>query len=303
MRATLVVARAASISVLPEQGPVREYPLPGAGARAAEPARGPGRLPPALLADLTATEPPMPVVAVGQTLSDALAAALGRPVGRADGPTAHAALAALAPEEPTVARERLLAGARAALAAALRSPEEVLVSLAREEERVERSVGREARAAEAFIGVPGTSLEEYANDWGRVREGLVEHHRHLVRRLEAEAARTVPNLSAVVGPRTAARLVAAAGGVAPLARVSSSRLQLLGSRRRPGPERGPRFGVLYRASGMEEAPVDRRGAYARSLASLAVIAARADALTHRMVADALVRRRDARLAELRRRRR
>ncbi len=213
----------------------------------------------------------------------------------------HEALGGLPPAPPGEERAFCLDRARSDLEAALRAPEEVLVSLAREEERFARSVGREARAAESFVAVPGTPLAEHARSWSRAREGWTAHHRELLDRLTVEARKTAPNLSALLGPRTAARLAAAAGGLAPLARMASSRLQLLGARRRPGPERGPRYGVIFLADGVDKVPEDRRGAFARSLAALAVVAARADGLTHANVAARLLARRDVRAAQLRRR--
>ena len=165
---------------------------------------------------------------------------------------------------------------------------------------MERAVGREARAAEAFVAVPETPLNHHLPAWDRARSALGELEEALRRTLEAEARRLVPNLSAVVGPRTAARLVASAGGIAALARMPSARIQLLGSRRRPSPERGPRFGLLYRADRLAEVPIGRRGAYARSLAALAAIAVRADASTHRDIGAELVARRDRRVEMLRR---
>ena len=138
-----------------------------------------------------------------------------------------------------------------------------------------------------------------ANTW-HVRSDLEEVLR---RTLESEARLRVPNLAAVVGPRVGARLVAAAGGISELARMPAPRIQLLGSRRRPSPERGPRFGVLYRADRMADVPIGRRGAYARTLAALAAIAIRADAHTHRDISAGLVARRDRRVETLRRRRR
>ncbi len=164
-------------------------------------------------------------------------------------------------------------------------------------------MGREARAAESFIPVPDSPLDRHLVAWGRARGALGDLEEALRETLESEAHRLVPNLSAVVGPRTAARLVALAGGVGALARMPSARIQLLGSRRRPSPERGPRFGILYRADRLADVPIGRRGAYARSLAALAAIAVRADASTHRDISAGLVARRDRRVEALRRRRR
>lgn len=296
MGPTLVVPRARSFFLLPPQAAPREF-RSGSGPTGVAPAEPPQEL----VQALQALAPSEPIVAGGAALADALGRRLHRTVRRADAAAWHDALARLPVPDPGAERAVALARAHAAVDAALRSPEEVLVSLAREEERLERALGREERASEAFVAVPGTTLAEYAARWSRSRAAFGEHHRELVVRLEAEARRTVPNLSAVVGARTAARLVAAAGGPGPLARVSASRLQLLGSRRRPSAERGPRFGVIVLAEGSDGIPADRRGAYARSLAALAAIAVRADVFTHGSVAEALLRRREARRAALRRR--
>ncbi len=303
MRATLVVAREPSVFLVSPDGRCHELPLAPETLPAGRSDRPRALLPPGLAAELQALPASEAIVACGETLGRLLDRQLARKVGRADGVAWHVALNALPAVEPSAERRRFLERAHREVEETLRSPEELLVSLAREEDRFERSVGREARAAEAFVAVPGTVLAEVAEAWRQARERLAEHHGQLVRRLELEARRTAPNLAAVVGPRTAARLVAAAGGLGSLARMSASRLQLLGSRRRPSPDRGPRYGLLFRADGMDELPLDRRGAFARSLAALAVVAARADAYTHAEVASRLVRRRDARHDQLRRSRR
>jgi snoRNA binding domain-containing protein (fibrillarin) len=213
----------------------------------------------------------------------------------------RAAVAALPALHAVEERHFLLRLARERVQETLASDEEALIALAREEERVERSVNRELGAAEQFLAAASGPLAEYAQDWAAERILLSGHHDRLHERLETVAERTVPNLTLLLGARVAARLVALAGNRAALARVSASRLQVLGSRRRPGGGRGPRFGVLYRAARMSDVPRDRQGRYARSLAALASIAARADALTHRDLGELLVVRRDRRIAQLRRR--
>jgi snoRNA binding domain, fibrillarin len=253
----------------------------------------------------TVAEPPSDakVVSADPTISKSLAARSHRVVGVAELADLRAARSELPPVDPEVARSFVRAVARQALEQALRSPEERLVTLAREEERVARSVGREVSAIEAFSQVPGSVLESHRTTWEAAEEALADHHRRLLSALETDARNFLPNLCAVVGPRVAARLLASAGSLAALGRMSAPRLQLLGSRRRPSPDRGPRYGVLYRADRMNDLPAGRRGAYARSLSALAAIAARADALTHRDLSRVLVARRDRRVEELRRRRR
>lgn len=203
----------------------------------------------------------------------------------------------------TDGRERrfLLSLAHARREEALRDPVEVLILLAREEERIERALGREENAALEFGSGTDPRVVAYGERWARLREEFTQHHHRLSADLERLTMEVVPNLGQVVGFRAAARLVAAAGSVAALARMRSARLQLLGSKRRPSPERGPKFGILYRGERMEDVPASRRGAYARSLASLGVIAARADATTQAPIGPELCRRRDRRIDQLRRR--
>jgi hypothetical protein len=200
-------------------------------------------------------------------------------------------------------REFYFSLARRALAHAFEDPDEIVASLAREEERVERVVGRERSAATQWPAAGSEEVAGYRSDWERTRGVLEAHHARLLERVERAARGRAPNLASVVGPRVAARLIAAAGGLNALARMDASRVQLLGARRRPGPgpaARGPRFGLLFRADRMEEVPPGRRGAYARSLASLATIGARADAFGRRDIARTLLARRDRRIASLRR---
>jgi len=263
----------------------------------------PPDVPVGLLAAVESGPRDSPLLASPPRLASALAERLHRPVGAPTSEELRRGRRSIPPLEPAGERRFFLALGHLRLERALRAPEEVLITLAREEERVERSVGREARAAESFVRVPDSPLDHHLVAWGRARDALDELAETLRRTLETEAKLQVPNLAAVVGARTAARLVAAAGGVSALARMPSARIQLLGSRRRPSPERGPRFGLMYRADRLAEVPIGRRGAYARSLAALAAIAVRADASTHHDISAALVARRDRRVEFLRRRRR
>jgi len=260
-------------------------------------------LPTRLLAFLESVPADVRLVAAPPRLARAVGECVGRPVAAPTLEELRRARGTVSAPDPTTERRFFLALGHLRLERALRAPEEVLITLAREEERVERSVGRESRAAESFVHVPDSPLDRHLAAWGLARGALADLSEALRRTLENEAKSQVPNLSAVVGPRVAARLVAAAGGIGALARMPAPRIQLLGSRRRPSPERGPRFGIIYRADRLADVPIGRRGAYARSLAALAAIAIRADAHTHRNISADLVARRDRRIESLRRRRR
>ena len=256
-------------------------------------------LPADLVEAIAALPASVTVLAADAELTEVVARATRRRVREATLAELRPMMGALPLAPSAREREFALRVARTALERALRSPEEVLISLAREEERVERVLGREERALGAFLTAGSDSLEEYRREWEEVRTRLERHHARLSGLLDRSARSVVPNLSSLVGEKVAARLVAAAGGLSPLGRMRSARLQLLGSRRRPSPDRGPRYGLLYRAARMGDVPPGRRGAIARSLAALASIAARADATTHRDLSAILVARRDRRVESLR----
>ncbi len=284
-------------------GHVGEVPLGPAPTAAAHRylALAAGELPSGILSALRGLPATTSLAASDPRWVEALARGTGREVRLASLTELRTARAGLERRAGPEDRAFLLGVAQRALDRALASPEEVLISLAREEERLERALGREERAADSFVAVAGTLLEEYGPAWAGARAALSRHHASLLSLLGRAAQQVVPNLSAVVGERVAGRLVAAAGSIGALGRMSGSRIQLLGSRRRPSPERGPRYGVLYRAARMNDLPIGRRGAYARSLAAIAAIAARADATTHAAISDRLVARRDRRVEALRRR--
>ncbi len=182
----------------------------------------------------------------------------------------------------------------------LSSPEEQLILITRELDRLERLEGKEV-AAQAHLAPWGggiTPLGAYLAGAVAVREHLGRRVGELGKLVDLEARRTLPNTSALVGPRTAARLLAAAGGRAALLRLNGSRLQRLGARPRGGPGHGPKHGVLYRAEGMSRVPASRRGALARSLASLLGPALRADLVTQGSLGPAWIERRERRVSAL-----
>jgi len=260
----------------------------------------PDELPRAIVEALRALAPPS--IAVDPPQLAAATMRLGVRTVELAPADARRAREALPAVEPPEERLLLLAIGHAALDEAMRSPEEMLVSLTREEERIERALRREGNAADQFVTVSDSPLAAYAEEWARFRRAFERHHAELEGRVRTLAREIAPNLSTVVGGKVASRLIAAAGGLLPLARSDSARLQLLGTRRRPSHDRGPRFGVIRLADRMSDVPDDRRGAYARSLAALAVIAARADAYTHADLTPSLLARRDRRVETLRRRR-
>lgn len=100
--------------------------------------------------------------------------------------------------------------------------------------------------------------------------------------VEAAARAAAPNLSTLLGPMLAARLLESAGSLAKLSRMPASTVQLLGAEKalfrhlRDG-SRPPKHGVLFLHASVHSAPAWARGKLSRALAAKAAIAARADA--------------------------
>lgn len=120
------------------------------------------------------------------------------------------------------------------------------------------------------------------------RRRLAESADHLAATREAveKALETVvpslaPNLSALLGPILAAKMIAQAGGLERLARLPASTIQVLGAEkaffvhlRGKGPP--PRHGLLFLHPEIQSATRAQRGRLARALAGKTAIAARLD---------------------------
>jgi nucleolar protein 56 len=133
-----------------------------------------------------------------------------------------------------------------------------------------------------------------------VRRAAIESY------VEKSIRELAPNVSQLVSPMIAARLVTLAGSVARLARAPAGTVQLLGAERalfrhlRTG-SRPPKHGVLFQHPSVNRAPPWQRGAIARAIAAKVTVAARADAFTKRTIAPDLLKDLDETLEEIRRR--
>lgn len=99
--------------------------------------------------------------------------------------------------------------------------------------------------------------------------------------IESEAARELPNLSAVAGPLLACKLVSLAGGLEKMARMPSSTIQLLGSekalfRHLRGEGKAPKYGVLFGHPHVQQSPKELKGKVARHVAAKLSLAAKVD---------------------------
>jgi nucleolar protein 56 len=110
---------------------------------------------------------------------------------------------------------------------------------------------------------------------------LAETKKYLEKYLEGLAAKEAPNLTALAGPLVASRLLALAGGLKNLARMPTSKIQLMGAekalfRHLRDKTRAPKYGVIFAHPLIQQAPRELRGKVARVLASKLSLAAKID---------------------------
>ncbi|MCI4367268.1 MAG: hypothetical protein L3K08_05915 [Thermoplasmata archaeon] len=149
------------------------------------------------------------------------------------------------------------------------------------------SVVRQLRS-DLPTGIPGLGLPEGDPALKEARAHLAELYertadvrKQLESAIEAAMPRRTPNLSALLGPLLAARILSQAGGLDRLARMPASTIQMLGAERAffehlRGRAPPPRHGALFLHPDVQGAPKKIRGKIARALAAKAAIAARLD---------------------------
>lgn len=152
----------------------------------------------------------------------------------------------------------------------------------------------------------GEAEERELRELSGLAKGIAERRKGLETYVDHHVRSLAPNVSALTGPMIAARLVTLAGGVADLARLPSGTVQLLGAekalfRHLKNGANPPKHGVLFQHPLVHRAPPWQRGAIARAFAGKIAMAARADAFTHRSIADELRKGLDETLADIRRR--
>ncbi|NOZ76400.1 MAG: hypothetical protein GXO65_01720 [Euryarchaeota archaeon] len=153
-------------------------------------------------------------------------------------------------------------------------------------------------------GLAGVDVDALGELGGQVsalkalKAGLEEY---LTRVLEE----TAPNLSALLGPGLAGRLISLAGGLERLAVMPGSKIQVLGAEKalfrhvKDGTP-PPKHGAIFQFPAVKGAPWWQRGKIARALANKAAMAARADAFSGDYIADELKAQLERRFDEIRR---
>lgn len=112
-------------------------------------------------------------------------------------------------------------------------------------------------------------------------ENMSKTRDELKQYVEETAKDVIPNLSTLLEPLLAARMVSQAGGVENLAKQPASTIQMLGAEKAlfrylKGEGTPPKHGVLFHHSMVRKLPDNERGKMARFLANKAALCARID---------------------------
>ncbi|CAK9875098.1 unnamed protein product [Sphagnum jensenii] len=112
---------------------------------------------------------------------------------------------------------------------------------------------------------------------------LSEYRAQLYEYLQSRMNAIAPNLTIVVGELVGARLIAHAGSLVTLAKYPASTVQILGAekalfRALKTKQQTPKYGIIYHASLVGQAPPKFKGKIARALAPKSALSTRSDAL-------------------------
>ncbi len=122
---------------------------------------------------------------------------------------------------------------------------------------------------------------------------LEELRSKLLKFIDKEAKSRLKNLSTLLEPSLAARMVTEAGGLEKLAMFPASTIQVMGAEKalfkhlRTG-SRPPKHGIIFQSPLVHNAPLKERGRVARTLAAKISICAKADYFTGNFIADKIV---------------
>ncbi len=160
-------------------------------------------------------------------------------------------------------------------------------------------------AAKTSYGVEFTETEREAVKTLAALTAAVYAERSILQEFVESTARTnARNLSTLIEPLLAARLISLAGGLEKLAKMPASTIQVIGAEKalfkhlRTGVS-PPKHGLIFQSPLINGAPLHQRGKIARALATKLSIASKADWFTGNFIAEKLKATLDARLKQIR----
>jgi nucleolar protein 56 len=161
-----------------------------------------------------------------------------------------------------------------------------------------------AQAAQSSLGAPFDELDVKAiRDCAEEVFTMYEVRGEISEYIDGLMAQVAPNIKAVVGGAIGARLISLAGGLAHLARLPASTIQVLGAekalfRALRSHAKPPKHGVIYQYPDIRGSPKLQRGRIARALAGKITIAARVDAMSGVFVGERLAEDFKSRVTEI-----
>jgi nucleolar protein 56 len=172
------------------------------------------------------------------------------------------------------------------------------------EQLPDEDVEKIAQAAQSSLGAPFDELDVKAiRDCAEEVFTMYEVRGEISEYIDGLMAQVAPNIKAVVGGAIGARLISLAGGLAHLARLPSSTIQVLGAekalfRALRSHAKPPKHGVIYQYPDIRGSPKLQRGRIARALAGKITIAARVDAMSGEFVGERLAEDFKSRVTEI-----
>ncbi len=141
---------------------------------------------------------------------------------------------------------------------------------------------------EEFKGSMGIDLDKRDIDavkgFAERLDGIYKEREELKKYLEDVMKDVAPNINHIIGSEMGAQLISLAGSLKKLARMPSSKIQLLGAekalfRHLKGGGKPPKYGIIYNHPYIQQTPEGKRGKAARKIASTLMMAARTDQYT------------------------
>ncbi|MDD5417156.1 MAG: hypothetical protein PHU12_04235 [Candidatus Aenigmarchaeota archaeon] len=131
-------------------------------------------------------------------------------------------------------------------------------------------------------------------NYARQTKQMYELKKNITNYLEKAVPAEIPNINALLGSILAARLLANAGSLEKLAKMPSSKIQLIGAEKSmfkylKGQQTSmPKYGIIFTHPDISAAPKEKQGKIARFLSAKLTIAARADFYTKKDISKELL---------------
>ncbi|MFP4045606.1 MAG: NOP5/NOP56 family protein [Candidatus Aenigmatarchaeota archaeon] len=141
---------------------------------------------------------------------------------------------------------------------------------------------------EDFTASMGIELDdedvEVMQDFAKRIRGLKKMEGEIRSYLEREMMSVAPNTTHILGAELTAKLISIAGSLEKLAKMPSSKIQLLGAekalfRHVKGGGKSPKYGVIFKHPYIQKAKEEKRGKVARAIAAKVMMSVRTDFYT------------------------